>query len=622
MLKRILSGLLALTLLASLGAVAAFAEEPDAENLVYQNGTLDGILGEGETEKVLTIDWLVSYPVATFGNATADSPAKVKDIDGNAVLVLEHSSGDFASFFADLSQSHDGPVPAGTYELSMDLKPVGDDFTTDNVGYNLYSQYNDIRIWDQGWQNCTELSDGWLLYEVEHDINAASVDSIQMWFNTMGKSTLYVDNLSFKPVADVPSAPEDAITVEYTIGSGETIAIPLPQTGATVTIEEKAGYVLEEGLDYALADGTVILKNDYADGLAAGANALLIKIDDAAYPVDLVIRQGKPAIPENKDAFLMQETLVGGDFDMFDTGFAFSLEQVEGWGSNVSYDDPGVIVDLDGNKALRLQKDKKSSYSSAFAFMSPTIQAGDTLTLSFDYRLDAKDMSIYQGADINFCFVSASNMQMCLIPLDKTNAPQTRGDGDYQWDVQYQDLGEGWTRVTMDFVANNALLSYNSMRFLLPTDKAQEGDAMYVDNVSLVLWAQAEAPVYGGGELSFDKAKPADVFAMVDLQALDPQSISLNGTAVDAKYWSVNPAKDTITLSKDYLATLENGEQTFTVKTAGGECSFQVSITGQAAAQQAGGEDAPNDTWIWIVAGGVALLAIVAAVVIVLKKKK
>ncbi len=619
--KRILACLLCLSMVASLCVAAVNAQEETArENLIFQNGTLDGILTEGETEKTLNADWTVSYPVATFGNDSGDSPAKIQNLDGNSVLVLEYSTGNFASFFADLSVDHTN-VPEGTYELSMDLKPVGEDFTTDNVGFNLYNQYRDVRIYDNGWKNCTELEDGWLHYARTFEISKNSVDSIQMWFNTMGTSTLYVDNLSFKQV-ETSAAEGEVLRVEYTAKSGTAVTVRLPEAAETVAVAEQAGYVLEAELDYTYADGVITLKNDYADGLASGANRLVVTAGEKEYQIDLVIKQAKPSIPENKDDFFMQETLVGGDFDMFEKDFAFSLEQVEGWGSNVTYDDPGVIVELDGNKVLRLQKDKKTSYSSAFAFMSPTIQSGDTVTLRFDYRLDAKDLSVYQGADINFCFVSASNMQMNLIPLDGSNPAQTRGDGDYQWDVQYTQLDGGWTRVEMTFVANTALLSYNSMRFLLPTDKAQEGDALYIDNVSLVLWAKAEAPVYAGGELAFDKTKPADVYAMVDLQALDPQQILMDGAEVSAANWSVNPAKDTITLSRDYLKTLENGQHTVTVKTAGGECSFSISVSGQSTDVDNTDPAPADNSWIWIAAAVLAVAALAAAAVVLIRKKK
>ena len=594
------------------------------KNLVANNGTMDNILGKDETERTLNGDWGASYPVATFGGPTGDSPAKIKNIDGNNVLVLEYTTGGFASYFADL-YAEGATLPAGTYELSMDLKPLGDDFKTDNVGYTLYNQYTDIRIYDNGWQNCTELENGWLHYSKTFEIEEGRVDSIQMWFNTMGSSTLYIDNLSMALLEAEPEREE--LNAEYVAGSGTAINITIPNGAETITVAEKAGYVLEADLDYTYANGVLTLKNEYADGLASGKNDLIITAGAAEYKLRLIIRQAKPALPESSDGFLMQETLVGGDFEMFEEGFAFSLEQVEGWGSNISYDDPGVIVNQNGNKVLRLQKDQKSSYSSAFAFISPTIQAGDVLTFKFDYKLDVQDISLYQGADINLSFVSASNMQMLKIALDNSCPAQTTGDGDYQWDVHYTTLEDGWIRVEMTFVANTALLSYNSMRFLLPTDKAMEGDAMYVDNVSLVLWAEPKAPETISTDLVFNKAKPADVFAMVDLQALDPKSITINGTAMDTKCWSINPAKDTITFSKDFLATLANGEQTFTVTTAGGSCEVVITVTGEAAnndqnidTNNGDNQDAPGNGWIWIVVAGVAVVAAVVIVVTIRKK--
>lgn len=177
------------------------------DNLVYNNGTMDGILYIGESERTLNSNWGASYPVATYGGPTGDSPAKVKDIDGNAVIALEPSSGSFASFFADLYAEGE-KLPAGTYRLSVDILPVGESFSTDNVGFNLYNQYSNVLIYENGWKNCVQLGDGWLHYEQDFQIYANSVDSIQFWFNTMGTSTLYVDNLSICEVlAQEESAP-------------------------------------------------------------------------------------------------------------------------------------------------------------------------------------------------------------------------------------------------------------------------------------------------------------------------------------------------------------------------------------------------------------------------------
>ena len=622
--KKILSlGLCALLLLSL--CVGAFAAE-EGENLVFNNGTLDGILAEGETEKTLNGDWGVSYPVATFGPGNGDSPAKVKNIDGNNVIVLEKSAGNFASFFADLYA--DGvTLPAGKYELSFDLKAVGSAFATDNVGFNLYNQYNDIPVYRDGeWKDVTEGADGWMHYSKVLDVyqDTQFVDSIQMWFNTMGKSpeecALYIDNISIRKLPETA----EKVELEYTVGSGAALTLNI--SGTELTIAEKDGYTLEAGVDYSYENGVITLFNDYVDGLATGKNHIAITADGKAYELILTIRAPKPALPESSEGYLMQETLVGGTFDIFEEGFAFSLEQVEGWGSNITYDDPGVIVSLNGNKVLRLQKDQKNSYSSAFAFISPTIQAGDVLTFKFDYKLDVANPASYVGQDINLSFVSASNMQMCKIPLDNTKAPQTSGDGDYQWDVKYTDLEDGWIRVELNFVANTALLSYNSMRFLLPTNFAAEGDALYVDNVSLVLWAEPEAPQAAlGVDLTFDKAKPADIFALIDMKALDPTSIKVDGKELTSADWAINPGKDTITLKKDFLATLENGEHELTVTSMGGSCTVTLTVKGEAtnAPTEPGTSQPAADNTGLIVGIVIAVVVVIAVVaVVVLRKKK
>lgn len=621
MMKKILSVSLCALLLLSL-CTGVFAEEK-SENLVYNNGTMDGILSDGETEKTLVNDWVVSYPVATFGGTGGDSPAKVKNIDGNNVLVLEYSagSGNFASYYADLYA--DGTLlPAGKYELSFDLKAVGTNFATDNVGFNLYNQYSDIPVYRDGvWKDVTEGNDGWMHYSQVLEVyqDTQFVDSIQMWFNTMGKDpaecALYIDNIS---ICKLPETAQK-LELEYIIGSGTALTLNLPAT--ELTIAEKDGYTLEVGVDFSYENGIITLFNDYADGLAAGKNHIAITADGEEYELTLTIRASKPTLPESTEGYLMQETLVGGTFDIFDEGFSFSLEQVEGWGSNITYDDPGVIVNLNGNKVLRLQKDQKSSYSSAFAFISPTIQAGDVLTFRFDYKLDVANPESYVGQDINLSFVSASNMQMCKIPLDNTKAPQTSGDGDYQWDVQYTDLEDGWIRVELNFVANTALLSYNSMRFLMPTNFAAEGDALYVDNVSLVLWAKPEAPQAAVGvDLTFDQANPADIFALIDMKALDPTSIQVDGKELTSEDWAINPGKDTITLKKEFLATLDNGEHTLTVTSMGGSCTVTVTVKGEVN-NTSTSEPAADNVGLII---GIAIVVVVAAVVVivVLRKKK
>ena len=94
----LLAALLLVSLLApGIPTAKALTEKVYGPNLVANGGSMDNILAEGETERTLNIDWAQSYPVATFGGAGADSPAKVRSVDGNNVLVLEYSTGGFAS---------------------------------------------------------------------------------------------------------------------------------------------------------------------------------------------------------------------------------------------------------------------------------------------------------------------------------------------------------------------------------------------------------------------------------------------------------------------------------------------------------------------------------------------
>ena len=81
---------------------------------------------------------------------------------------------------------------------------------------------------------------------------------------------------------------------------------------------------------------------------------------------------------------------------------------------------------------------------------------------------------------------------------------------------------------------------------------------------------------------------------------------------VNAENWSVNASKDTITLKQEYLSTLENGTQTFTVTTEGGSCDFSVEITGET--------ERPFPVWL-IVLLAVVAVGVIAAVCILARKK-
>ena len=351
----LLAALLLVSLLApGIPTAKALTEKVYGPNLVANGGSMDNILAEGETERTLNIDWAQSYPVATFGGAGADSPAKVRSVDGNNVLVLEYSTGGFASFFADLYAEGE-KLPVGRYELSMDLFPAGTAFATDNVGFNLVGQYSDIRIYDGGWKNCTEKDGGWLHYAAEFDINADSVDSIQLWFNTMSAgpaaSALYLDNLCIRTVTEeeieepadpipVPAAPN---AKENLVGGNGTLEGILAEgeTERTLNIDWNVSYPVAtfggpEGDSPAklrnLGDNTVLVL-EHTTGAFASYFADLYaegeKLPAGKYELSMDLRSMGGAFATDNIGF----NLVGqySDIRIYDGGWKDCTELENGW---------------------------------------------------------------------------------------------------------------------------------------------------------------------------------------------------------------------------------------------------------------------------------------------------
>nr|WP_281172965.1 X2-like carbohydrate binding domain-containing protein [Cloacibacillus evryensis] len=66
---------------------------------------------------------------------------------------------------------------------------------------------------------------------------------------------------------------------------------------------------------------------------------------------------------------------------------------------------------------------------------------------------------------------------------------------------------------------------------------------------------------------TFSKSAPADVALTVSASA-SVSALKIGGTAVNSDNYTV--LDGTLTITDDYLATLANGEKTFTVETADG----------------------------------------------------
>ena len=83
--------------------------------------------------------------------------------------------------------------------------------------------------------------------------------------------------------------------------------------------------------------------------------------------------RAESVVPDD-GTFVAENTVLGGTFDEFEAGTVFGNSSAASfqWGTNITYDDPAKVIDLDGNHVLELKQSsgKKRPYSSAFVFIS------------------------------------------------------------------------------------------------------------------------------------------------------------------------------------------------------------------------------------------------------------
>ena len=95
---------------------------------------------------------------------------------------------------------------------------------------------------------------------------------------------------------------------------------------------------------------------------------------------------------------------------------------------------------------------------------------------------------------------------------------------------------------------------------------------------------------------TFNGANPEDVTVSVALKDFSLSPIKLNDVAVNKVNYSLSADKTELTFKKEYLKTLENGENVFSISTPGGECTLTVTVINNTAEQgEQGGDQKPED---------------------------
>jgi len=601
---------------------------------VYPSEGFENMLGAAET----------SYDLGGgLRNGVGQVGASVKVLKetsgetSNTYLQMSNGGGSdsFANTFALFSSKL---VEAKTFNISIDFRKEAGFTSTDNVGFRFWT---DAATLKDGEGLASKVNAGaaetWFTVTSTYELSAAQAavgaDSFQLWFNTKDGTTLNV--------LDVDNVKITAIVPEATIPTVNPAAAtwyPETPTDIVFTVDLK-GYALagvtDEGetaltaSQVSLSGTSLTFKSDYLASLDSGSHIFTIATEKGTVQVVITTLAAKGTIPSSTDGYTLTPTLLGGTFEGYDIGTKFSEAQTpEAWGSLSSYDDPGEIVDDGaGNHVLQLKRATGSSktYSSAFCMTSTDIAKNDIVTFKFDYKMNTTDAANVLGKGINVCFVGGSNIGYHQIALDGSK-PTTTSEGntdEYTYDIAYTELATGYTHVEMSFIVDFAFLnSTNSVRFLMQIPN--DNDALYIDNVELVRWvveSEDETPTISPATATFDYSAQADLAFTVDLKSYNISSIKLDGATVSSRNYSLDGT--TLTVSKDYLATLDNGDHVFTLNTLGGSATFTITVANHGTEPvETPSAALPGWAIALIVVGGVIVLAGAGTLIYFLIKKR
>lgn len=612
------------------GTLSAYADaDGETTTNLFRAPGFDAMLLEEETEYKLSPEQR-----SHTGSLTFDSAAVAKrETDGNVYLELKYDGEHgFASFFSMMTVSE-----AGDYRVSVDFKKGENWKNTDNLGFRFFSP-TDCKD-SKGWANDIKAAavGEWVTLTEVYSVSAASqpgVDSFSLWYNTMADAdnVLMVDNVVIEyivPEEDAPAVVGETTKV-FKEDEAADVEFGLDLKGKDITSVKVKGSDDALTSGYTYAEGKITFDSDYVLSLGEGSHELVIATEGGEVSVVITVYLHVEQIPDTTDGYELKSTMKGGDFESYEVGLKFSDAQTdEAWGSLAGWDDVGTIVDDNGNHALRLGRTEGSvrTYSSAFCMTSPEIELGDIVTLKFAYKIVG---GTYEdlGRDSNVTFVGSSNVGYHSVNFDNSAITTEYNANEQAWPVKRTAGENGYTNVEMSFIVDFAFLNAtNSLRFLYQISE-KEGVDLYIDNVELLRWVEEgseddEVPTVVAENVTFDGKNAKDVTVTVDLKDYSISSLKCGNDTVAVKHYTLGSDDTVLTISKDYLATLDNGAHKFTITTLGGSCEFTVTVSNNTKKSEGGkGGCKSAVTGFAALGAGTAVIAAACVAMRTLSKRK
>ncbi len=205
------------------------------------------------------------------------------------------------------------------------------------------------------------------------------------------------------------------------------------------------------------------------------------------------------------------DLVLGGDFEYLSEGYTFVSEPDESsyfWGSS-PYDSPGKIVDLGGNKVLKIAYDPQDAdkqtnrWASAFVFLDTAkFNTEDIFTLSYKYKYEGKS-GFDPGIGLQVTFIGATGAEHLVQYLWYDALQETSGINTNEWPYAVKDLQDGWKQVTLTFKMDSGFISQvDSIRFL-NYNNCDKDVVLYVDDVEYGVW---KTPSQGGDDSGSDSS--------------------------------------------------------------------------------------------------------------------
>ncbi len=235
----------------------------------------------------------------------------------------------------------------------------------------------------------------------------------------------------------------------------------------------------------------------------------------------------------------------------------------------------------------------------------------------------------------SFITPPGENSVASLIPMGTLNAEE-----DWAATVKnMEDLGDGWYRYTRTFKVSTASGNIEADRVIFQmgynpnsTDRA-ETDFYLFKNFSLIKTREipeSRPSLKGDNTATFDYNAAADVSFEVNLNGNDIDLVKSVTKGVDEKSigkanFAYNEETSMLTIKKEYLSTLKNGEWTFTMVTLGGNVVMKINVVNATEAPVASDSTTTNEGSACGGAMGVSsimAIALLAGVAMVKKSKE